>query len=106
LPRGRTRHDVLPRGASGTDVLIDTTATFDLGRPTYFTAFLSPGAIFDSLGVVLSNDGRTLALPFIFGPNTPYTFDFVLAQDVEGRLLESRARTTFTTAPSGASGCP
>lgn len=85
---------------------IDTTAVFDVGVPRYFLASIQPSASFDSLGVFLTNFDRTLNLPFEFQSDTRFTFDFVLAQDQEGRQLESRAQTNFTTATSGNLGCP
>ncbi len=85
---------------------IDTTAVYDVDRPRYFKASIQPGAIFDSLGVFLSNDDRTLNLPFTFAPNTNYTFNFTLARSQDGKELETSAQTTFQTATSGALGCP
>ena len=96
---------------------IDTTAVYDTSRPKYFLAGIQPSALFDSLGVTLSNPEedvngdpipgteRTLNLPFIFAPATNYTFNFDLARDQDGHELETRASTVFQTA-AGPPGCP
>lgn len=96
---------------------IDTTAVYDVSRPKYFLAAIQPSAIFDSLGVTLSNPEsdvngqpipgteRTLNLPFTFAAATNYTFNFDLARDQDGRELETRASTVFQTA-AGPPGCP
>jgi hypothetical protein len=97
---------------------IDTTAVYDPeNRPHYFIATIAPPALFDSLGVTLSNPEedvngdpipgteRTLNLPFEFAPATNYTFNFDLARDQDGRELETRASTVFQTA-AGPPGCP
>jgi len=96
---------------------IDTTAVYDENRPQYFLASIQPSAIFDDLGVTLSNPEsdvngqpipgteRTLNLPFTFAPATNYTFDFNIARDQDGSELETRASTVFQTA-AGPPGCP
>jgi hypothetical protein len=97
---------------------IDTTAVYDPeNRPHYFLASIAPPALFDSLGVTLSNPEedvsgdpipgteRTLNLPFEFAPATNYTFNFDIARDQDGRELETRASTVFQTA-AGPPGCP
>ncbi|HWN82752.1 MAG TPA: Ig-like domain-containing protein, partial [Candidatus Udaeobacter sp.] len=96
---------------------IDTTAVYDTSRPQYFLAGIQPSALFDSLGVTLSNPetdvngqpipgtNRTLNLPFRFAPATNYTFNFDLARNTDGRELETRASTVFQTA-AGPPGCP
>jgi hypothetical protein len=77
---------------------IDTTAVLDpLNRPRYFLASLSgTGFILDSLGTTVSNEMRTLIIPFQFVPGNTYTFTMLAAQDTDGNQLENTARTTFT----------
>jgi hypothetical protein len=96
---------------------IDTTVVYDEEVPRYFLATIQPSAIFDAVGVTLTNPEldandepipgteRTLNLPFTFAPGTNYTFNFDIARDTSGRELETRGSTTFQTAP-GAPGCP
>ncbi len=75
---------------------IDTTAVLDTSRPRYFLASLTGGGfILDSLGTTVTNEMRTLVIPFELLHGTNYTFTLLQAVDLEGRQLENAASTSF-----------
>jgi len=77
---------------------IDTTAVLDDERPRYFLASLAPsGFILDSLGTTVTNDMRTLVIPFTFSRNVAYDFALLDARDTDGNPLETTASTSFET---------
>jgi hypothetical protein len=85
---------------------IDTTAVVDNEPPRYFVAGINSGAALNTAGIFLSNQGRTLNLPFTFQPSTHFTFSFLQAIGQDGQALETQGQTTFDTLPSGQGGCP
>ncbi|MGD8395114.1 MAG: Ig-like domain-containing protein [Candidatus Eiseniibacteriota bacterium] len=77
---------------------IDTTAVFDDEAPRYFLGSIAgTGAALDLAGTTVSNEMRTLVIPFQFLTNTDYVFTLDMAQDTDGNLLETTASTSFRT---------
>jgi hypothetical protein len=77
---------------------IDTTAVFDDEAPRYFRGTIAgTGAALDVAGTTVSNEMRTLVIPFQFLTNTDYVFTLDTAQDQDGNLLETSASTSFRT---------
>jgi hypothetical protein len=76
---------------------IDTTAVLDESTPRFFVGSVSgTGFDLDAEGTTVSNEMRTLVIPFRSVPGNTYTFTLLEAVDLDGNLIENTARTTFT----------
>ncbi len=79
---------------------IDTTAILDDETPRYFLATLGGvGFQLDVQGTTLSNEGRTLVIPFQFTADNRYEFTLLEAVDTMGNRLENTAATSFRMGP-------